>query len=188
MTTEELERLIEGQAESQSLDFKGDCPWDVKKFAKDFLAMANVRDGGTILIGIKEENRAFSRQGVSPHNLATYKIDDMRDQFRKFADPSVNFSVRYPKDKDGLEYVAIQIQSFSDLPIICVADSSDTNKATIYYRNTDGRVSSGPISNSNDLQEIIEIAAIRLRKKREDYGYIIKDDDKEKLDQELDGL
>jgi len=30
MTTKEIEEIIEGQAETQHLDFKDDCEWNVK--------------------------------------------------------------------------------------------------------------------------------------------------------------
>jgi hypothetical protein len=37
MTTQELEQLIEGQAESPNLDFKQDCIWNAKKWLKILL-------------------------------------------------------------------------------------------------------------------------------------------------------
>jgi predicted HTH transcriptional regulator len=55
MTTEQLEILLEAGAETQSLDYKASCPWDKNSFVKDFLAMANVRYGGHIVIGVDEE-------------------------------------------------------------------------------------------------------------------------------------
>ncbi len=190
MTTDELERLIEGQAESQSLDFKANMPWDFNSFAKDFMAMANVRDGGTILIGVRENGPSFEREGVSEENRATYKIDDIRDKLRKYTDPCISFDIKFPVDNNNLQYVSIHIHSFKEVPVICVIANQDARlqQSTIYYRNTNGRVQSGAISNSSDLRDVIELASARLRKRREDSGYIVSQNDKFKLDKELDGL
>lgn len=37
--------------------------------AKDIIAMSNVRDGGTIVIGVKEQKNAFLAVGVSDEKL-----------------------------------------------------------------------------------------------------------------------
>ena len=48
--------------------------------------MTNLRDGGTILIGV--EDQSFARLGVTPANMATYKIDEMRDQMHSRVTPT----------------------------------------------------------------------------------------------------
>lgn len=182
--------MIEGQAESQSLDFKADMPWHLNDFAKDFLSMANVRDGGTIIIGVKEIGNIFERQGVSDTNLATYSVDKMKDKLRKYADPTIPFEVKFPVDSAGRKYVAIRIHSFQEIPVLCVVANQEASikQSTIYYRNSDGRVESGAISNSNDLRELIELAAVRMRQRREAAGFTLIPSDKVLLDMELDGL
>src|SRR2546430_16078262 len=109
MTINQLEQIIEGQAESPNLDFKTDMAWHDQSFAKDFLAMSNMRDGGTIVIGVEEKAGIFTPVGVPTANEKTYKIDIMRRQLATFCDPSQEFRVDFPKDATGRTFVVIQI-------------------------------------------------------------------------------
>lgn len=172
MTVQELEQLIEGQLENPNLDFKADCRWEDKEFAKDFLAMSNIRDGGRIVIGVKEDKGKFAPVGVSPANRATFKIDTMRDQLASFCDPSPEFRVDFPTDSAGREFVVITIAPFRDVPLLSRKGIPGLILAnTIYYRNTNKRVESAPVSNSNDLRDMIELAARNLHRRRTDLGY-----------------
>ncbi len=185
MTTEELEQLIDGQAESPNLDFKDDCPWSVKTMAKDLIAMSNLQDGGRIIIGVKELGQNFSKVGVCEENLRTYKIDHMRDQMVKYADPAVDIKVYYPEDSSGKKYVVIRVLPFREIPILSKADIAGELKAgMLYYRNSNRRIESGPVSNVHDLRDIIELAAVRLMQRRKQYGYMVEPSDTELLDKE----
>jgi len=108
MTTEELEAKLEGGTETQTIEFKGACNWDDKIFAKDILAMSNIQDGGFIIVRMKElDDGTFEREGITEEIKTSYKIDEMKDQLTKYANPHVNFTVDYPKDRNGKEYVLI---------------------------------------------------------------------------------
>lgn len=161
MDQEQLERLLEAATETQTFEVKGAMAWDEKGLAKDILALANVRDGGYIVIGV--EDRTFERQGVDEATMATYEIDIMRDQMTKFADPHVDFSVSFPKDRQGLQYVAIRVLSFREIPVICRKNSTDVREGAIYYRTTNRRPESAPINNSYDMRDLITTAAARMR-------------------------
>jgi hypothetical protein len=71
----------------------------------------------------------------------------------------------------------------------------------IYYRNSNRRIESAPISNSNDLRDLIELAASKKMKSFQKLGLTIAQsedpkrlridiisNDKRKLDEELGGL
>lgn len=118
MTTEELEEKLEGGTETQTIEFKEACEWDEKIFAKDILVLSNVQDGGYIIIGVKElNNGTFEREGISATQKASYKIDEMKDQLTKYADPHVNFIVNFPKDRNGKEYAVIRVFQFEEVPV-----------------------------------------------------------------------
>lgn len=188
MTAEELERLLEGGTETQRIEFKGPCSWDVEIFAKDILALSNVKGGGYIIFGIIEKNGKFHRKGMSEKNIRTYNPDIMKDQMGNFADPGVDFEVKLSNDKDGNKYIIIIVKEFRDIPIICKKDSRDTRKGVIYYRNTDRRPESAPVSNSHDMMDIIELAVVKMMKKKRELGYVVETSDDELFDKELNGL
>lgn len=188
MTKEELEAILEGGTETISLDFKSAMQWDVKKLAKDFLAFANVQDGGTIVIGVREESNTYVREGVSEEQKITYNTDRMRDDLRKYADPYVSFTVEFPVDRGKLQYVVIKIREFDEIPVVCACDSEDTKATRIYFRNRNRRIESAPVSNSNDLRDIVERAGIKMMQRFKKIGLSANPSAKEKLDKELGGL
>jgi len=165
VNTNELEELLEGGRERSGLDFKASCAWaKAQEFAKDILAMSNTRDGGYIVVGVNEQDDgSYTRMGVSATDRVTYKEDEMRDQMTKYADPHVDFSCQVLSDAQGLFYVVIRVYEFTNVPVICRKDSNSTQAGTIYFRNSNRRIESAPLSNSSDMRELIERAAIKQR-------------------------
>lgn len=159
MTTEELEALLAGAEETDRLEFKQAMAWDKHSLVKDILAMANVQDGGRIVIGVEDES--LERQGVSEAQLNSYVPDHMRDQIAEYADPEIIFAVRKPTDAAGRQYVVIEVSSFETLPVICKRDGSDVQKGTVYFRSPAQKPQSARISNSTDMRRVIERSVAR---------------------------
>lgn len=187
MTVAELEQKLEGAAETQRLEFKGACRWNVNTYAKDILALANVQDGGEIVVGV--ENESFRRQGVTSDDRDSYRVDLMRDQMARFADPHVIFNVEFASDSGGLQFVVIRVRQFDDIPVICRCDdgSAGTRAGALYYRNLNRRSESAPVSNSYDMRAIIESAAIRMSQRWNRLGLKATPSIDERLDAELGG-
>lgn len=173
MTTEELEIILTGSTETQTLDFKESCPWNKVSFAKDILAMANVQEGGTIIIGVKEVNGTYQRQGISKPHKATYNTDIIMDNMSAFADPFVTVNSSIVKDRNKLEYCVLTVEPFKEIPVICKKDSAETHAGDVYYRNRDGRVKSAKISNAHDMRDLIDRASIKSIERARKIGYIL---------------
>lgn len=188
MTIEEFESLLESGIETQGLDFKSAYNWDINAFAKDILAMSNVRDGGYIIIGVEEVNNNYERTGTTEDQRRTYNIDIMKDQMSNYVDPYVDFEVSFPIDRSNLQYVLILVKEFRDVPVICRRNSRDTNAGVIYYRNRNRRPESAPVSNSYDMREIIELATVKLMRRMREQGFSVEDYDEKSFDDELEGL
>lgn len=187
MDVADFERLVEGSEESQSLDFKGPCSWDIKSLAKDILAFSNVQDGGYIVIGF--DDKSFERVGITDEQLATFEQETMQDQVTKYADPFVTFAVHKIVDDNGLKFVVIRVLEFPEVPVVCKADSSDTHQGRIYYRSRRRRPESEAVSNSFDLRDILDRATIKIMAKRKSQGYTTEStEQKSYYDEELGGL
>jgi predicted HTH transcriptional regulator len=189
MDRQELEALLEGGTETQKIDFKAPCSWNVESFAKDILSLSNIQDGGYIIIGVSEKrNGTFERKGITDAQHDTFKIDIMRDQMASFADPHTNFIVELVEDNSGLKYVVIRVFQFEEIPVICNKDSRDTRKGIIYYRNKNRRIESAPVSNSYDMRDIVKLATVRMMQRKIELGFTVEPSAKKTLDEELGGL
>lgn len=169
MTTGELEELLQGAQESDSLEFKGAMSWD-NGLIKDILAMANVQDGGRIVIGI--EDKTLTRQGVSQEQLDSFVPDIMMDRVGVFADPHVSFTVDKVPDEAGLHFVVITVAPFARTPVICAKDGAgnELQGGAIYYRSKTRRPQSARVGNANDMRDIIERAVIQTMRHFQNLG------------------
>jgi predicted HTH transcriptional regulator len=172
MKTRELEAMLQGGIETPTLDFKAACDWKADSMAKDILAMANVQDGGYIIIGV-EEGTTFIRQGITLKQKESFKLDIMRDQMARFADPRVVFTVEFPRDKDDREYAVIRVLPFDEVPVICAVGNGELRPGIIYYRNSDKRPESAPVSNAYDMRDIISTAAERMMRRLVAKGFTV---------------
>lgn len=189
MTPEILESLLQGASETDSVDFKGPMTWERSVFVKDILAMANIIDGGAIIVGV-EEGETFQRRGLSEEQISTYVSDIMRDQIAPFADPRVVFTKQVLEDASGLRYVIIEVEPFEDIPVICGRDGHDVQAGAIYYRSRARRPESARVARAEDMREIIESAIVRRSRQLQRIGFVPEhgSDLQQVLDQELGGL
>jgi predicted HTH transcriptional regulator len=186
LQTDELESLLQGAEETPSLEFKGAMDWNVRSLAKDILAMANVQDGGLIVFGV--EDGTFRRLGLSAPQMDSFQSDVMKDQMANYADPHVKFRFMSATDQAGLRYAIIEISPFDEIPVICKCDDADVQAGVIYYRSNQRRPQSARVSNSHDMRDIIERAAVRQMSRYRQVGLVAAPIANNELDEELGGL
>jgi predicted HTH transcriptional regulator len=186
MSPEALEAALVGAQETDSIEFKAAVFWDSKVFVKDILAMANVIDGGVIIIGV--EDGTFARQGMTDPQIASYDIDIMRDQIDPYADPKVIFTKQVVNDSGGLAYVVIEIAPFEELPVICARDGHDVHNGSIYFRSRARRAASARVDRAEDMREIVESSISRRLRNLRRAGFIPDLNLQNDLDDELGGL
>ena len=160
--------------------------WDRNTLVKDILSMANIIDGGRIVIGVEDET--FHRQGLTEEQIQTYNIDIMRDGIAPFADPRVEFRCEIVADRDGRHYAIIDVSPFDDIPVICKREGADVHAGTIYFRSRSRRPQSARVDNSSDMRDIIERSAALSARRLRRIGFVPDQQPDAEFDAELGGI
>ena len=95
------------------IEFKGPGPMSnsrlVAQVVKAVLGMANRRDGGSVIIGVEDNQGTPIPTGLTPVDLSTWTNDALADQIARYADPSVTFDMEV-KEYQGNQFVLIEVQ------------------------------------------------------------------------------
>lgn len=186
MEISEFEELLTGAQETDALEFKGAMHWNRDSLVKDILAMANVIDGGRIIIGIQD--KTLAREGLTEDQVNSFNIEKMRDSVAPFADPGVVFNCKFTSDRSGLRFVVIEVEPFTELPVICKKDGKDVKAGTIYFRSKNRRPQSARISDSSEMRELVLRSAALSVKALKRYGLVSEDSTSYDYEHELGGL
>jgi len=121
------------------LEYKGDIPWSSrnKKFEiiKTIFAMANQRDGGAIVIGVKDNGE---RIGLSPENYNSYPYEGINNFINARTNQPVYCKMKkyIHTDKENRKknkFVYIQITPCKEIPVIYTGKQELNNNAREPY-------------------------------------------------------
>ena len=123
MSDEALLEMVDHGREERNLEYKRSISWQdaaaKAKIAKSAMAMANIPDGGVIVIGVEKIGETYDAVGMEQGHIESFKQDDVVEYINeKYADPYIELKVT-PVTKDDKCFVIIQVHEFSQLPIIC---------------------------------------------------------------------
>jgi len=121
---ENLKELIYLGRETVDVEFKGALTWSKNStnmfITRAMIAMANNRDGGVIVIGVKDDS--FEPIGLTDTEINSFDYDTIGRFLNNYAQPAIDFTLRKGKvtQSDGSEklFVIIQIQETTYLPVV----------------------------------------------------------------------
>jgi len=162
--------LINKQVETANIDYKEGFEWTRdnrdKRFEliKDILGMANTRDGGTIILGVKDDTRELV--GVSREVWDSFDQSTVAEMVHQKSTPKVNLQV-IKTEVQGKPVVALIIVEFEDVPIICtdtitaVLNTSRVilRKGAVYIRTS--AATTEEISSDQDMRELLSRAMLK---------------------------
>jgi len=165
---ERAREAIRGGAEFPNVEFKRDMPYLSLqyKIIKTCMAMANLADGGVIVIGVAQIGKRFEPVGVSESNTQTYETETLYEDVNKYASPPIPLRT-FPISAEGLAFVAIVIPPFERTPVVCRRNSPDDvseklTRGTVYIR-TGSPVASQPIQSAEQMEDLLQYAtSLRL--------------------------
>lgn len=164
-----LDAMARGERRSMEFKTAGDVTDSgfVAKVARALLAMSNLRDGGTVVIGVDDKNPPASL-GLSAEQFGEWSSHDLvADKVAKYAEPSVSFECQPVELDDGRCFVALDIAEFADTPVFASKGyEAEVNgeikrtitKGALYVRAASGRPASIVVPDSHHHREVIELA------------------------------
>jgi hypothetical protein len=126
------------------------------------MAMANLRDGGIIVIGASESGETWELTGIQPEHLATYDVDDVIDSVNKYASPSVQLEIVIVTYQNEKRFLALRVHEFEDTPVVCKRNAPDGNKklsAGEVYVRPFGTPRTTKVLSADEMHELLELAA-----------------------------
>jgi predicted HTH transcriptional regulator len=152
---------MEANREGRGLEYKAGQPWDSLKLkiTKTALAMANMRGGGHIVVGVAESSGGeFAAEGVTEEIAVTYSQDGVQAFVNIYAEPHIVVEVHKPTYQDKV-FVVIVVEEFSTVPVICkqTHDAEKLRQGAVYVRAT-RMIETSEVSTAEEMRAIIEMA------------------------------
>lgn len=150
------------------LDFKESQPWEALRWRllKTMMGMANLRDGGLIIVGVAERDTIWECTGIEPAHLGLFDYDDIMDQLDKFASPQIRVDIVIHDHDDGKRFLAFGVHQFDDSPVVCRNNSPDGVKGKerlatgeFYVRATRGKPQTVKVTDAAQINDLLELAA-----------------------------
>jgi predicted HTH transcriptional regulator len=120
-------QFIDSLAELTNVEYKGDADFPSIKFriTKTAMAMANLRDGGAIIVGISQDTqRQFSAVGVSAKTEASFIQETVYEFVNTYASPPVELRV-LTLEHQAKRFIIIDVQPFERTPLVCRRNTPD---------------------------------------------------------------
>ena len=147
--------------ELNGVEFKGPGPMTnrrlVMQVVKAILGMSNRRDGGIIIIGVEDNDGELNPVGLISSNIDEWTSDDLSDQVANYADPSASFTLE-KREYEGNSYVVIEVEEFSDVPVLCKRDYDDLLRAGACYVRPRRKPETTEIPTQADMRDLLDLA------------------------------
>ena len=146
--------------ELRNIEYKRSVSWNdnnpKQKILKSMLAMANIRDGGSVIIGVEQKGGTFELTGMTEADFDSFNYETISAVIAEFADPYVTFSLT-KGELEGKRIVIIDVEEFKDIPVICKKDGSLLKRGKLYTRGV--RIpESVEVPSQTEMREILDIA------------------------------
>jgi len=162
MFSQRQQELILARKEFRNLEYKASVSWNDpairEKIVRSMVAMSNIRDGGSIIIGVDQQTGGtfILKDGMTQPDYDSFKYDNTAAVVAEYADPYVSFSL-IKDELQGKRIVLIDIEEFQEIPVLCKKDGPVLKRGKLYTRSW--RVpESVEVPSQTEMREILDIA------------------------------
>jgi hypothetical protein len=161
MYTPDLESYISHGHEERNLEYKQSMSWNDAdsrgNLIKRIMSMANIRDGGVVVVGMREDGDIYTPEGVQDDHLSTFRGDNISTDVNEYASPFVELSV------DNVLYetkpfVVIQVREFAEMPVVCRKTGPAGLREGALYTRSHRKPETVEVSSEPEMREILELA------------------------------
>jgi hypothetical protein len=174
MTAEEFASLLELGYEQRGVEFKGPgSRTDTRlsaKVVRAMLGMANLRDGGLVVIGVQDENGGLNPCGLEASDLGSWTYDHLASTAAEYASPAIRFDL-VNVEHQGKAFVVVRVQPFEDVPVLCAKEYSRERepgqkpelilRRGACYVRSHGKPATTEVARYEEMRELLDIAAER---------------------------
>ena len=166
-----IRQILQGNSENLNLEFKETFDfvkneWARERLIRSILALSNTRDGGYVVIGVREnQDKTFSPNGMKEEHLTIFKskLEDLKSKIESFSSSPVNYEIgigKYEIEKEERDIILITVIEFILNPLICRKNGKHKDKileeGSIYVRTLKDKPSSIKLTNPIDIQDFLE--------------------------------
>ena len=165
MTGQEIEELLLRGHEMTGVEFKGPGPRTnnllLSKILRAAMAMANLQDGGLVIIGVADNGDKLTATGLNDTDLPTWQYDHIATQLALYAEPSIEFETEIAHYQ-GKKLLVVLVKEFAEIPILCkkqltVNGRVELREGACYVRSR-RKPETAEVSTHEDMLALLELA------------------------------
>ncbi|MHA6510846.1 hypothetical protein [Tessaracoccus sp. Y1736] len=166
VTNAEVEEILALGHELRSFEVKGPGNRTDKAFcakvARATMALANIRDGGQVCLGIDETNMTAMMPGLDRNQLAAWSdYDGVHDALARYSDPPVAFAVHPLQLSNGVDVVVLEVSEFDQVPHICKRDYQGELQNGATYVRPRGKPQSIAVPSVAEMRDLLDLATTK---------------------------
>jgi predicted HTH transcriptional regulator len=165
---DQLVRDLLAQGSESRVDYKSakPAPQDVRQradFAKHVIGLSNRKDGGYLLIGVKDST--LVPVGLTEAQVASWDAAGVNSWLAPFAAPAPVVQVFRGSLEDGKVLIALRVPPFDEQPLVCTKTVNDTGnkpitrEGALYIRTEETRTRE--VSTEAQMRELLGRAYVK---------------------------
>ena len=189
-----LSRLITHGREERYLEYKGSGPGESlrwsgnadtgdndntvrEKLARSIMAMANLEEGGDIVLGMEQVGPDnWDAAGLSDDAANTFRQDSVQEWVNERADPSVQLTV-YQHAWRSKQFVIVRVQGFDEVPVVGVRGTGSRQglRESAMYVRSRGKHETAEVSAYEDMRSLLDRAIdIGIERRLKPFGRLLE--------------